>query len=523
MWGVVIVLTIQLALYGAQAARVSSDFHTLLSDRRDDASPGNSGVRDWNLRMSPQHYSPELFDAGPVTSLPGWDQPELPSQHYAGYVTVNEEGGRNLFFYLATAEPQAGDNPPLILWLNGGPGCSSFDGFVYEHGPFSFSRASGDASAIQLTSNPFSWTKAGHVVYVDSPAGVGFSYGDPFDLATGDERTSDDMAVMVRMLVDLFGLDEVPVYITGESYAGIYVPTITTKVARGNAQGQLPIVRLEGYAVGNGCTDPVYDGNAYVPFAAGMSLIPQRLYDVAFTACGGGSFWNYTANPNPECQASMAHIHALVSQLNMYDILNKCWRPGPQSHAAALADAIAAHGPTWPLRPVLRNGQRVPSWASLLRDEGLGLNPPCIRTAMADDWLNSEAVRAAIHARPASEIGKWTVCADSIDYTHDMGSMLQYHAELITQHKLRSLIYSGDHDMAVPHTGSEQWTRWMGEQLGVVEPWRAWEVGGQVAGYVARYSGLTYCTVKGAGHMVPQSNPEEALEMIRRFVQDKPL
>ena len=68
-----------------------------------------------------------------VTRVPGFAQQQLPSKHYAGYVTVDEAHGRRLFYYLVESERDpAGD--PLVLWLNGGPGCSSFDGFVYEHG-----------------------------------------------------------------------------------------------------------------------------------------------------------------------------------------------------------------------------------------------------------------------------------------------------------------------------------------------------------------------------------------------------
>jgi serine carboxypeptidase-like clade 1 len=70
-----------------------------------------------------------------VTGLPGFDGAQLPSKHYAGYVTVSEKLGSRLFYYLVESERDPAKDP-LVLWLNGGPGCSSFDGFVYEHGPF---------------------------------------------------------------------------------------------------------------------------------------------------------------------------------------------------------------------------------------------------------------------------------------------------------------------------------------------------------------------------------------------------
>jgi len=59
------------------------------------------------------------------------------NRHYGGYITVDEKAGRHLYYYLALSEDDpAGD--PVLLWMNGGPGCSSFDGFMFEHGPFNF-------------------------------------------------------------------------------------------------------------------------------------------------------------------------------------------------------------------------------------------------------------------------------------------------------------------------------------------------------------------------------------------------
>lgn len=57
------------------------------------------------------------------------------------------------------------------LWLNGGPGCSSFDGWVYEQGPFKLSLPRGDRKApVKLSENPFAWSKAATVIFLDSPS-----------------------------------------------------------------------------------------------------------------------------------------------------------------------------------------------------------------------------------------------------------------------------------------------------------------------------------------------------------------
>ncbi|KAL9682494.1 hypothetical protein QQ045_014293 [Rhodiola kirilowii] len=97
-------------------------------------------------------YSHQRQAADRVTSLPG--QPPVNFNHYAGYVTVNESHGRALFywFFEATHHPH---HKPLLLWLNGGPGCSSIGfGATEELGPFLSS-----SGKPELRLNPYSWNK----------------------------------------------------------------------------------------------------------------------------------------------------------------------------------------------------------------------------------------------------------------------------------------------------------------------------------------------------------------------------
>lgn len=99
---------------------------------------------------------------------------------------------------------------PLVLWLNGGPGCSSLDGFLSENGPFHVRMRSGvqqmwtkpqpECASCFITQvrddgatlyeNPFSWNKIANVLYIESPAGVGYSYSDDKKYATDDDQVS---------------------------------------------------------------------------------------------------------------------------------------------------------------------------------------------------------------------------------------------------------------------------------------------------------------------------------------------
>jgi serine carboxypeptidase-like clade 2 len=140
-------------------------------------------------------------------------------------------------------------------------------------------------------------------------------------------------------------------------------------------------------------------------------------------------------------------------------------------------------------------------------------------------YLNRKDVREALHVRP--DAGVWSVCTDEINYSTEdlLSSMLPLYPRLIAA-GLRVWIFSGDVDGIVPTSGSRAWVE--GLQLRETEHWRPWLVpdgafGPQVGGYVVGYDGLTFATVRGAGHMVPYTQPARAAHLFKAFVNDAPL
>ena len=146
---------------------------------------------------------------------------------------------------------------------------------------------------------------------------------------------------------------------------------------------------------------------------------------------------------------------------------------------------------------------------------------PCIDSTKGTDWLNTPAVQAAIHVNPNIT---WTICSDVVNYTSTVNSVIPIYRELIAGN-YSVLVYSGDEDGAVCFWGTQAWI--VDLNLPVKNLWREWFLhrkdGKQVAGYVSEYEGLTFATVKGAGHMVPQTKPEAAYNMFARFINGKPL
>lgn len=81
-------------------------------------------------------------------------------------------------------------------------------------------------------------------------------------------------------------------------------------------------------------------------------------------------------------------------------------------------------------------------------------------------------------------------------------------------------MFSGDVDAIVPITGTRRWIAGLGRR--VVAPWRPWLTGGQVGGYRVMYDGLALATVRGAGHMVPYTQPARALALFEWFLDAMP-
>ena len=85
---------------------------------------------------------------------------------YGGYLNLTNT---KAFHYLFLESQKNPATDPLIVWLNGGPGCSSLLGAFYENGPFLFKT---DSDGFQDVMNKYAWNKYANVLYLESPGGV---------------------------------------------------------------------------------------------------------------------------------------------------------------------------------------------------------------------------------------------------------------------------------------------------------------------------------------------------------------
>ncbi|KAL3903088.1 MAG: hypothetical protein SGILL_010580 [Bacillariaceae sp.] len=206
-----------------------------------------------------------------MTHFPGWNQP-LPSDWYSGYLDYELEGQQvHTHYVLVMAEEDESsdkyddaDDLPLIYWSNEGPGASSLYGLLTELGPLWLSEESLKTDEYRKTNiptpmyNPYTWTRLGSLLIIDQPAPVGFSYcnNDTTSHSCGGIAWTDELTSLnAHTALQTFYKTKFPclqdkqLYLTGESYAGIYIPTLARRIVQDTNSS----LDLKGFAVGDGC------------------------------------------------------------------------------------------------------------------------------------------------------------------------------------------------------------------------------------------------------------------------------
>ncbi|KAG1173433.1 hypothetical protein G6F71_005666 [Rhizopus microsporus] len=159
-----------------------------------------------------------------IQSLPGIDITTLKFSQYAGHIELSKKSNSNIFFWMVEQEEKTAPQK-LIIWLNGGPGCSSMDGLFLENGPF---RVKKDLS---LSINKGGWQKYATNVYVDQPVGTGYSFADLDSYMHNMTQITEEFVQFMDKLYDIFPkLRQQDLYIAGESFAGSYIPYFANRI-----------------------------------------------------------------------------------------------------------------------------------------------------------------------------------------------------------------------------------------------------------------------------------------------------
>lgn len=195
---------------------------------------------------------------------------------YSGYYSTDDKLLDKNYFYWLFESRSNPSTDPLIIWLTGGPGCSSSIALFTENGPCTI-----NSDGASTSSNPFSWNSNANIMYIDQPASVGYSYGV---INTHNESMiADDMYNFLQHFFKKYAnFRSNEFFVFGESYGGHYVPAIGNRIYSGNAAGEGLHINLKGVGMGNGHTKTSVQYQYYPTMAMnnsyGLKTVSEEVY-----------------------------------------------------------------------------------------------------------------------------------------------------------------------------------------------------------------------------------------------------
>uniref|UniRef100_A0A914L712 Carboxypeptidase n=1 Tax=Meloidogyne incognita TaxID=6306 RepID=A0A914L712_MELIC len=253
-----------------------------------------------------------------IISLPGINF-TLNFKHYSGYL---DGGNDNLFFYWFVESQGNPKIDPLVLWLNGGPGCSSLGGLFNELGPYLINK-----DGKTLRQNPYSWNKYASIIFLESPAWVGFSYKNiPKNVTTGDDEVVlANYAALKDFLKKYPSFKANPLFLTGESYASTYLSMLASKIVDNMKE---TLLNLKGVAIGNGVMSYIILQNTLLDYNYGHGLIDEQLWNKFKVNCckcvDGCDVFHFDPNSTCTKQLTIMLNNSNNELLNPYDYYSDC-------------------------------------------------------------------------------------------------------------------------------------------------------------------------------------------------------
>ncbi|KAL6576334.1 Serine carboxypeptidase-like 45 [Orobanche hederae] len=419
--------------------------------------------------------SPHITDK--IIQLPG--QPIVEFHHFSGYVNVDEKKEKTLFYYFVEAEIDP-PSKPVVLWLNGGPGCSSIGvGAFSENGPFR-------PSAKVLLRNEYSWNREANMLYLDTPVGVGFSYSTAsYEKTVTDEITAEDNLVFLqRWLLKFPQYRNSSLFITGESYAGHYVPQLAKLIIQLDKKKKT--IKLKGIALGNPLLEFSTDYNSRAEYMWSHGLISDTTYDRFSSVCNYSRYVSeyYRDSLSVACSRIMSQVNRESSRfVSKYDVTLDVCIPSVLAQSKLIAPQ--------------QNAERIDV---CVEDETI-------------NYLNRQDVQRAMHAKLVG-VSRWDVCSSILDY--DMLDL-----EKPTIPIIGSLVKQGISVLIYRSLVCR-----LANQLGLetTVPHRVWFEGQQVGGWTQVYGNiLSFATIRGASHEAPFSQPQRSFVLFKSFLGGRPL
>jgi carboxypeptidase D len=507
-----------------------------------------------------------------VTNLPLLHTDDFKNtKHWAGLLPVSHKKDGYLFYWLFAPDPDALEaaksrgmvrddesNVPLVVWLNGGPACSSMDGLWIENGPFRLdpgdTQNSNNWNAMKIFDH--SWHKApAYMLYIDQPVGTGLSFTTSGNYPDNDERVNEDFYYFLTEFMKLHATTinvgvtvpqqqkknknkkknqppqlQRPFFFSGESHAGHYIPSMMNYIRKQNkdtqrlAQNDGVVMPLTGAAIGNGWFDPTYQYSAHEA-AFGYGLIgkaqERSLAKEEETCRRALANKDYTSRV---CFGLLSKVTSnSLGKSNPYMVSQydtRVWenRNNPREFPAGHKDVETylgqAHNKRIPnagIKDVLKAIHAQPSWDAGQRYQEC-TNPPYNALSHQDGLgVVPDIVELLEHNTADETSGNANDNANGSANGSGDGP------------PIRLLFFNGVHDLICNHAGNEnalEHLPWKHQSQYVQAQRYGWKstATNKLGGYSKEYNNLIFLKVLDAGHMVPMDVPEVALDMMVTFL-----
>lgn len=409
-----------------------------------------------------------------------WYTLDTPS--YAGYASADKNGNK-LFYWFFQSKKKATAQTPLILWLNGGPGASSLAGLFLENGPFTMQ------DDVTVVPNSMSWNEEAHMIFWDQPVGTGFSTMAP-------QNYVDTEAILANQFVNALQFFYTkhpeyrgcPLFLTGESYAGKYLPYIGLEINNRNLSGKEMRINLKGIAIGNGWMYPEIQTRDQIDYAYMLGLVDTNQRDKA--------------------EAQYLKFVSDLRQSKMADAF---------TDGNAVSDMLVACGGG-------ENIYDVRSWSDA------PLQP-------LQTYLSSSVVKECIHVPQDVNWAFSDAAGPVTDHLMNdlMASVISTFPKLVEakgtdgKSAYKMLFYTGNFDMSCGFTGTETILRdmdWHAKNSWAKLKRRVWfkqldPKTKQALGCVKSFENLTQIEIPMSGHQVPMYKPEISKNMIYNWIFDR--
>lgn len=390
---------------------------------------------------------------------------------FTGFVPVNNQTLSNIFYTLYGFNNGSIIQPaPLIIWLDGGPGCASVSGTFSMFGPFGVTSR---LTNFTLYPRNLTWNTLGHILTVDQPIGTGFSNAFQGEVVKTTEQATAHFQAFIARFYQLFPnfLDN-DLYIVGESYAGHYIPAFAHQILSNRSNSY---IKLKGVVLGAPWTDASQQvlANSEYFYAAGLVNQKERDYlkTIEFTAV----------------QAIYSGDYEYAT--NLFDFQRK--------YMWGITGVDHFNYRDYPGEVAVDDGSV--SWLNLTQTQTL------LGIPVKMNYIDcTKTVYNNMHA--------------------DIAVSVSDRLPLLLEN-IKVLAYAGQDDNDVEPAGIANFLKfveWDGMRNIEVMPKKTWTMDGEVVGLFKTHLNYTYVTILKSGHIASYDQPGPNYDLLNRFINNIP-